>query len=306
MEHENVIPDGNEAKREKVRVLELDLIDDAPDHPFGIRDDEEMQSLTESIYHFGVISPILVRKKEDGRYEMIAGHRRKFACLKLGVKTVPAIVREMTREEAIIAMVDSNMQRENIHPSERAFAYKMKMEALQRQGKRTDLTSTPMAGKLETADMIGKEHGESGDQVRRYIRLTYLIPELLEAVDAGKLGFRTAVELSFLGFDEQKDVSYAMDDMEVVPSHAQSRRLKKLRQEQEADLTYEQIAELMSEEKPNQCEKVSFPVTRIAPYFKEGTSSKEMQDTIVKALELYFRLPHRDASPKKRTDREAR
>ena len=189
---------SNDPKREKVRVIPLSAIDDAPDHPFGVRDDEEMAELMESISTFGVINPVIVRRTGDERYEMISGHRRKYACLKLGIDTLPVIVRDLSREEAIIYMVDSNLQREHILPSERAKAYKMKLEAIKKQGKRNDLTSVPLAQKFgkTSREIVGEQSRESADQVRRYIRLNNLIPELLEDVDMGKIAFRPAVELS--------------------------------------------------------------------------------------------------------------
>ena len=187
--------------------MPLEYVDDFPGHPFEVRDDEEMEALIESIRESGVINPILVRKKEGERYEIISGHRRKYACGKLGVERIPILIREISREEAVIAMVDSNLQREKILPSEKARAYKMKIEAMKRQGKRTDLTSTPPAWKLETEDIIGQKCGESGDQVRRYIRFNELVPELLALVDEGKIGLRPAVELSYLREEEQRDLA---------------------------------------------------------------------------------------------------
>ena len=196
---ENKVVISTDPKREKVRVIPLSAIDDAPDHPFGVRDDEEMAELVESISTFGVINPVIVRKGEGERYELISGHRRKYACAKLGIETLPVIVRDLSREEAIIFMVDSNLQREHILPSERAKAYKMKLDALKSQGKRNDLTSVPMAQKSgkTSREIVGEQSGESQDQVRRYIRLNNLIPELLEDVDMGKIAFRPAVELSY-------------------------------------------------------------------------------------------------------------
>lgn len=204
---ENKEVNSTDPKREKVRVIPLSAIDDAPDHPFGVRDDDEMAELVESISTFGVINPVIVRKGEGERYELISGHRRKFACAKLGIDTLPVIVRDLSREEAIIFMVDSNLQREHILPSERAKAYKMKMEAIKQQGRRTDLTSGPMVPKL-SREQLGESNGECGRQISRYIRLNNLIPELLEDVDMGKIAFRPAVELSYLDVEEQKDLSY--------------------------------------------------------------------------------------------------
>ena len=219
---ENKEVNTTDPKREKVRVIPLSAIDDAPDHPFGVRDDEEMAELVESISTFGVINPVIVRKGEGERYELISGHRRKYACAKLGIETLPVIVRDLSREEAIIFMVDSNLHREHILPSERAKAYKMKMEALKCQGKRTDLTLSPLETKLRSSEVIANQTGESRAQIDRYIRLNNLIPELLEDVDMGKIAFRPAVELSYLDEEEQKDLSYYIDEGEATPSLAQA------------------------------------------------------------------------------------
>ena len=202
----NDLTDGkNEQQREMIWSVPLSLIDDFPEHPFKVKDDEEMEKLKDSISLYGVLTPVVARRCENGRYELISGHRRKYACKALGIKFMSAIVREMSREEAVIAMVDSNLQREHILPSEKAFAYKMKLEALKCQGKRTDLTSAPMVQKLGDGTSrfsIGNENGESGEQIRRYIRLTELVPELLELVDDGRMAFRPAVEIFYLTEDE--------------------------------------------------------------------------------------------------------
>ena len=273
---------------ETVHIIPLDQIDDFPDHPFQVKNDEGMEQLVRSIEMNGVLTPVVVRQKKDGRYELISGHRRKYACGILGVTQIPVIVRELSRDDAIIEMVDSNLQREHILPSEKAKAYKMKMDAMKRQGKRTDLTSTPVAGKLkerETATIIGETAGESGDQVRRYVRLNELTPELLEFVDEGKIGMRPAVELSYLQEDEMRDLVDFIDDEEVFPSHAQTIRMKALSKEGKLDT--EAIREIMLEEKPNQKAKVKIPMERIEKYFPTGTSQQQMEDTIVKALALY-------------------
>ena len=220
--NENKEVNTTDPKREKVRVIPLSAIDDAPDHPFGVRDDDEMAELVESISTFGVINPVIVRKGEGERYELISGHRRKYACAKLGIETLPVIVRDLSREEAIIFMVDSNLHREHILPSERAKAYKMKMDALKCQGKRTDLTLSPLETKLRSSEVIANQTGESRAQIDRYIRLNNLIPELLEDVDMGKIAFRPAVELSYLDEEEQKDLSYYIDEGEATPSLAQA------------------------------------------------------------------------------------
>lgn len=210
----------SDAQREKVRIVPTNCIDDFPGHPFRVKDDEDMQALVESISLYGVISPVVARQKDDGRYELISGHRRKYACEKLGIETMPIIIRSLNREQAVIAMVDSNLQREHILPSEKAFAYKMKLEALKCQGRRSDLTSRPMVRKLDNAKDIGDEGGESGRQVQRYIRLTELIPELLELVDDERMAFRPAVEISYLSEEEQWDLLETIDSEDATPSLA--------------------------------------------------------------------------------------
>jgi len=277
---------GNEPKREKVRIIPIELIDDFPDHPFLVKDDESMEQLIKSIEMNGVLNPVIARKKEGERYELISGHRRKHACQKLGVKQIPIIVRELSRDEAVIEMVDSNLQREHILPSEKAKAYKMKMDALKRQGKRTDLTSVPVAQKFKTTrEIVANESGESPDQVRRYVRLNELTDELLEFVDEGKIGLRPAVELSYLQEEEMRDLVDFIDNEGVFPSHAQTIRMKEL--SREGTLDTDKINEIMSEEKPNQKEKLKIPLERIEKYFAAGTSYQQMEDTIVKALAMY-------------------
>ena len=303
---ENKEVNSTDPKREKVRVIPLSAIDDAPDHPFGVRDDEEMAELVESISTFGVINPVIVRKGEGERYELISGHRRKYACAKLGIETLPVIVRDLSREEAIIFMVDSNLQREHILPSERAKAYKMKLDALKSQGKRNDLTSVPMAQKSgkTSREIVGEQSGESQDQVRRYIRLNNLIPELLEDVDMGKIAFRPAVELSYLDEEEQKDLSYYIDEGEATPSLAQAIQMKKL--SQAGVLTEERIEAILSEEKPNQKPKIKVPMERIQKYFSPDASVREIEDTIVKALSAYRRSQELQMAKANRTIKEAR
>ena len=278
--------ESSEIKREKVRVIPIELIDDFPDHPFLVKDDESMDQLIKSIEMNGVLNPVIARKKEGDRYELISGHRRKHACQKLGIKQIPIIVRELSKDEAVIEMVDSNLQREHILPSEKAKAYKMKMDALKRQGKRTDLTSVPVAQKFKTTrEIVANESGESPDQVRRYVRLNELTDELLEFVDEGKIGLRPAVELSYLQEEEMRDLVDFIDNEGVFPSHAQTIRMKEL--SREGTLDTETINEIMSEEKPNQKEKLKIPLERIEKYFAAGTSYQQMEDTIVKALALY-------------------
>ena len=278
--------DVNGIRREKVRVIPIEFIDDFPDHPFLVKDDESMDQLIKSIQMNGVLNPVIARKKEGERYELISGHRRKHACEKLGIKQIPIIVRELSRDEAVIEMVDSNLQREHILPSEKAKAYKMKMDALKRQGKRTDLTSVPVAQKFKTTrELVAEESGESPDQVRRYVRLNELTDELLEFVDEGKIGLRPAVELSYLQEEEMRDLVDYIDNEGVFPSHAQTIRMKEL--SREGTLDTETINEIMSEEKPNQKEKLKIPLERIEKYFTAGTSYQQMEETIVKALALY-------------------
>lgn len=273
---------------ETVQIIPLAQIDDFPDHPFQVKNDEGMEQLVRSIEMNGVLTPVVVRQKEGGRYELISGHRRKYACGILGVTQIPVIVRELSRDDAIIEMVDSNLQREHILPSEKAKAYKMKMDAMKRQGKRTDLTSTPVAGKLkerETATIIGEAAGESGDQVRRYVRLNELTPELLDFVDEGKIGMRPAVELSYLQEEEMRDLVDYIDTEGTFPSHAQTIRMREL--SRKGELNTDMINEIMSEEKGNQKIQIKIPLEKIKKYFPEGVSEQQMQDTIFKALAMY-------------------
>ena len=288
-------------KREKVRIVEISKIKDFPNHPFLVKDDESMAQLVNSIRMNGVLNPVIARRIDDDHYELISGHRRKHACILLGIERIPLIGREISREEAIIEMVDSNLQREFILPSEKARAYKMKMDAMRRQGKRTDLTSPPMVEKLNgkealSATKIGIEAGDSHEQVRRYIRLTELTPELLEFVDQGKIGMRPAVELSYLQEDEMRDLVDLIDDEEVFPSHAQTIRMKALSKEGKLDA--DAIREIMHEEKPNQKPRIKIPMERIERYFPSGTSQQQMEDIIVKALAMYHQ--------RQRANRDAR
>lgn len=289
---EQKLPDKaqeTEMKREKVRVVPIKYIDDSPDHPFQVRDDEEMMSLVESISTFGVITPVIARKTADERYELISGHRRKRACELLHIDTLPIIVRDLSREEGIILMVDSNLQREHILPSEKAFAYKMKMEAMKCQGKRNDLTSVPVAQKsgITTRELVGEQTGESQDQIRRYIRLTELIPQLLQMVDEGKIAFRPAVELSYLEKEEQEDLLETIESEDCTPSLAQAIRMKGLSRDNQLDM--DKIFEIMTEEKANQKEKLRIPMERVESFFKRGTPPSVMIETVIKALELYRR-----------------
>ena len=275
-------------KLEKVEKIAVSSISNFPNHPYQVKENEEMEDFVENIKENGVIHPVIVRPKEDGTYEMISGHRRKRACELAGIKEIPAIVRNMSNEDAIIYMVDSNKQRERILPSEKAFAYKMKLEAMKRQGQRNDLeTSSPTATKLNksTAEIIGADFGEGKDNVYRYIRLTELIPELLQLVDDEKMKLRPAVEISYLTKSEQEYVFEVMEYNEVFPSHPQARELKKL--SADGNLTDDDIDRILSEEKPNQKENIKFSVDKEKGYFPKEYTPTEMQKIIVKLLENY-------------------
>ena len=279
--------------------LPIAQIDDFPEHPFKVKDDEEMEKLKDSISLYGVLTPVVARRCENGRYELISGHRRKYACKALGIEFVPAIVREMSREEAVIAMVDSNLQREHILPSEKAFAYKMKIDAIKRQGERLDLTSRPVGEKYLSVDVIAENGDDSARQVHRYIRLTELVPELLELVDNGRMAFRPAVEISYLTEDEQRDLVETVDSEDCTPSLSQACRMKKLSQEGKLDM--DTIFAIMTEEKANQKEKIKIPAERLEKYFSRGTSPAEIERVILLALDAYYaRLRQRSA------DRDAR
>lgn len=286
--------DPGNFKREKIRTIPITLIDSANVHPFQVRDDDELRSLMESISQLGVITPCIARRKGEERYELISGHRRKRACELLGIDTLPIIVRELSEDEAVILMVDSNLQREHILPSEKAFAYKLKLDALKRQGRRSDITSTPVVSKFRTGDFVGKDNGDSREQVRRYIRLTYLIPELLEDVDAGKIALRPAVELSYMTEDEQKDLSYTIDTEEATPSLAQAIQMRKLSKEGKLDLTT--IQTILSAQKPNQIERIKIPTSRLEKYFRSGTAPSEIEAVIFAALDEYYKKRRRQQS----------
>lgn len=270
--------------QEKVCTVPISLIDDFADHPFQVRDDEDMERLVQSIDNNGVLTPVILRKNGE-RYELIAGHRRKHACLRLGISGIPAIVRELSRDEAVVEMVDSNFQREHILPSEKACAYKMKMEAMKRKAGRPKENSTPMVSNLRTDEIIGEESGESREQVRRYIRLTELIPELLTMVDEEKIAFRPAVELSYLTEYEQRDLLETIESEEATPSLAQAIRMKNLSKVGKLDM--DTIFAIMTEQKPNQKEKIKIPMERLEQFFPRGMPQKQIEDTIVKALTLY-------------------
>lgn len=278
----------DDALLERVHNIPLEELHPFKDHPFKIQSGEEMDRMIESIRKVGAITPALARPLEDGGFELISGHRRFAACQVLGLKTMPVIVREMTDDEAVIAMVDANLQRETILPSEKAFAYRMKLEAIKHQGRST---STQLAQKL-SVQVVGDEAGESKDQVRRYIRLTYLLPELLTKVDEGKIAFSPAVEISFLTEDEQKILLDAIELNDCTPSHAQSIRLKKL--SQDGVLTKDQIYEIMSEEKPNQQEHLRFRREDFNGYFPKSYTEQQIKKDILKGLELLHRHRQRN------------
>lgn len=282
-----------ENKLPRVHDLELSQIDNFEGHPFQIKEDEEMNQLVESIREHGVLVPGMVRQNGE-RYELVSGHRRKRACEILGLPTMPVVIREMSREEAIIAMVDSNIQREHILPSEKAFAYKMKLDAIKHQGK----TSAQVAQKL-SVEKVGADAGESKDQVRRYIRLTNLIPEILQMVDEGRIALTPAVELSYLQQDEQQALHTVMEELLATPSLSQAQRLRRM---SEGDLlTESDISAVLGEVKGNQQDYVKLPSGRLRSFFKPNTSPKEMTDTLIKAMELYNRHLERQ-----RRDRDAR
>ena len=275
----------DEAKRDSVRDIPISQISDFPEHPFKVKQDEAMLEMAESVRQYGVLVPGLVRQLEDGSYQMVSGHRRKLASELAGRDTIPCIVRDLTDDEAVIIMVDSNLQRERVLPSEKAFAYKMKLDAMRRQGQRTDLTSRPMVEKLESVEKMGRDTGESGRQIQRYIRLTNLIPEILDMVDDGRIAFRPAVELSYLTEQEQSALYDTMGREDCTPSLAQAIKMKAF--SRDGKLIDAVILSIMEEEKPNQKEQFRIPKERISKYFKPGTPARTMEDTIIKALDYY-------------------
>ena len=275
------------AKRETVMDIPLAEISDFPNHPFKVTVDEKLLEMADSVKRYGVLVPAIVRPKQNGGYEMIAGHRRKKASELAERPTLNCIVRDLTDDEAIIIMVDSNLQREVILPSEKAFAYKMKLDAMKRQGQRTDLTSSPMGTKLRADEQIALESGDSRNQVHRFIRLTYLIPELLDMVDENKIALRPAVELSYLAEKEQRLLYEEIGYSDCTPSHAQAIKMRKFAEQ--GQLTAEVISSIMQEEKPNQKEQFRMPREKISKYFPAGTPAEKIEDTIIKALELYRR-----------------
>ena len=278
----------DDAKLERVRDIPLNELHPFKDHPFKIQSDEEMKRLIESIQKFGTLTPALARPLPKGGYELISGHRRLAACQVLEIETMPVIVREMSDDEAVIAMVDANLQREHILPSEKAFAYKMKRDALNHQG----ITSPQVGEKLLTVEKIGADNGDSKNQVLRYIRLTHLIPELLSMVDENKIAFNPAVEISYLEQAEQRTLLDAMEQNDCTPSHAQAIRLKKL--SQEGVLQDQTIYDILAEQKPNQQEQFKFKREDIRKYFPKSYTDKQVCDTVIKLLEQWQRRRERD------------
>ena len=276
-----------EDKLSKIRDIPISEIDDFPDHPFMVRDDEDMQNLIESIKERGVITPAMVRKKEDGRYELISGHRRKRACELAGMDTLRCEVVDMDRDEATIMMVESNFQRSNILPSEKAFAYKMRLDALNRQGKRSDLTFSPVDKKSYSGERVASEAGESQAQVYRYVRLTELVPELRDMVDEGRIKVRPAVELSYLSKESQQDVVEQIEWTQGTPTHDQAIRMRKL--QENGNLTPQAVMAVMQEIKPSQKEKFVFSGEKIRQYLPKSLPYESMEEYVCKALDYYRR-----------------
>lgn len=279
----------DEAKRDSVQDIPISQISDFPEHPFKVKQDEAMLEMAESVRQYGVLVPGLVRQLEDGSYQMVSGHRRKMASELAGRDTIPCIVRDLTDDEAVIIMVDSNLQRERVLPSEKAFAYKMKLDAMRRQqGERTDLTCVPVGHKLDSKrsrELLADNSPDSNTQIQRYIRLTNLIPEILDMVDDGRIAFRPAVELSYLTEQEQSALYDTMGREDCTPSLAQAIKMKAF--SRDGKLTDAVILSIMEEEKPNQKEQFRIPKERISKYFKPGTPVRTMEDTIIKALDYY-------------------
>ena len=277
---------------ERVRQVPVSDISEFPDHPFKVLEDDEMERIKESIREYGVLTPAIARQKGEG-YELISGHRRLAACKALGIETLPIIVRNMTDDEAVIFMVDANLQREHILPSEKAFAYKMKMEVMSHQG-----TSSQVGTKLRTDEKIGSASGDSRNQVQRFIRLTRLIPELLQMVDDKRIGFNPAVELSYLSLEQQRGLLTAMEQHDCTPSHAQTIQLKKL--SQEGRLDEHTMDKLLTEEKPNQKEQIRLQTERINRFFPKGYTPRQMEDTIIKLLADWQRRRERNKDERER------
>ena len=285
-----------ESRLPRIYDIPLSEIDDFPNHPFKVKMDEDMNQLVQSVKERGIITPVTLRQKEDGRYEIVSGHRRRKACELAGLERVPAEIKELSRDEAIILMVESNLQRSIIFPSEKAFSYKMRLEAMKRQGQRTDLTSTPVVSKSRSNEELGEQIGESREQVRRYIRLTELIPELLDMVDVQKSAeprffHRPAVELSYLTETEQHNLLNSISYNDATPSLPQAIRLKEF--SKAGKLSAEVIEAILGEEKPNQHEKISFKAERLRPYIPSTVPLEKTEDYIIKALEYYQRARER-------------
>ena len=280
-----------EQQREQVQQIPIGELFPFKNHPFKVLDDESMQRTVESVEQYGVLSPLIARPRPEGGYEIISGHRRQHAAQLAGLDALPVIVRNMDDDAAVLLMVDSNLQRESILPSERAFAYKMKLEALKNQGARSDLTSAQLGRKLETADIVGQESGDSRNQVRRFIRLTNLVPELLDMVDEKKIAFNPAVELSYLDTNQQRDFLEAMNDTQNAPSLSQAQRLKKLAQE--GHFSYDVAFAVMGEEKKDELDKVVIKNDTLRKYFPRSYTPKQMEDTIIKLLEQWQRKQQR-------------
>ena len=280
-----------EQQREQVQQIPIGELFPFKNHPFKVLDDESMQRTVESVEQYGVLSPLIARPRPEGGYEIISGHRRQHAAQLAGLDTLPVIIRQMDDDAAVLLMVDSNLQRENILPSERAFAYKMKLEALKNQGARSDLTSSQVGMKLQALDIVGQESGDSRNQVRRFIRLTNLVPELLDMVDEKKIAFNPAVELSYLDEAQQRDFLEAMNDTQNAPSLSQAQRLKKLAQE--GHFSYNVAFAVMGEEKKDELDKVVIKNDTLRKYFPRSYTPKQMEDTIIKLLEQWQRKQQR-------------
>lgn len=288
----------DDAKLKKIYEIPLEEIDEFPDHPFKVQDDEDMMNLAESVREQGIITPATLRKKEDGRYEILSGHRRKRACELAGLDTLRSEVVEMDRDAAVIFMVDSNLQRTTILPSEKAFSYKMRLEAMKRQGRRTDLTSDPLGPKLRTNVQLANEVSESATQIKRYIRLTELIPELLEKVDKGEIALRPAVDISYLPEDIQRSLLDTIDMEQCTPSYAQTRRMRTLLAE--GKLTDEAIYAIMQEEKPNQKEKFTISASKIEKVLPQSVKASQREEFILKAIDYYAKHLQRKKEERER------
>ena len=275
----------------RIRQIPLDMIDDMPDHPFKVRRDDDMELLIESVREHGVITPIIVRQKEDGRYESAAGHRRRMASKINGLTEIPAEVREMTRDEAIIIMCESNLQRTKILPSEKAFSYRMRLEAMKRQAGRPRKENSAPVGQNYSREELAEQTGDSHSQIQRYIRLTYLIPELLKMVDEESIAFRPAVELSYLTEQEQRDLVETIGYEDATPSQSQAIKMREM--SKAGTLTMDAILNIMSQKKPNQKEKISFQTERLKPYLPKNITPKQTEEYILKALEYYHRYRER-------------